>query len=60
MQDTVFDYFETAKREGISQDILDSILKDATIEFPDDDMMRELHIVRAIKFYSKKKEQVAS
>lgn len=44
----IFDYFTAAKRVGIPQDKLDRLCALVRAEFPSDEMMAELHILRAI------------
>jgi len=42
-----FDYQKVANEAGISKDNLDKICNDMRREFPRDDMMFELHVLRA-------------
>jgi len=44
----LFDYVAAAKRAGIPQDKLESLCALIRAEFPSDEMMAELHILRAI------------
>ena len=44
----IFDYLTAAKRAGISQDKLERLCAQVGQEFPSDEMMAELHILRAI------------
>ena len=44
-----FDYEKVAKELDIPDSILKKILKDMKIEYPNDKMMYELHVLRAIK-----------
>ena len=44
----VFDYVAAARRAGIPQDKLDRLCALVRTEFPHDEMMTELHILRAI------------
>lgn len=44
----LFDYVAAAERVGIPQDKLDRLCALVRAEFPDDEMMAELHILRAI------------
>jgi hypothetical protein len=60
MNDYIFDYNEAAARENIPADMLEGIIREAQIEFPFDDMMKELHIIRAINAYASKKKRAAS
>jgi hypothetical protein len=44
----LFDYRSAAQRAGISEEELDRLCQVVREEFPDDDMMFELHVLRAI------------
>ena len=44
----IFDYLTAAKRAGIPADKLERLCALARAEFPSDDMMAELHILRVI------------
>jgi len=44
-----FDYYKVAKEMGISKDIIEKVENDVKNEFPDDIMMYELHVLRALK-----------
>jgi hypothetical protein len=45
----IFDYLTAAKRVGISPDQLERLCAIIRVEFPSDEMMAELHILRAIQ-----------
>ncbi len=44
----IFDYFTAAKRAGIPEDKLNRLCAIVRAEFPSDEMMAELHILRAV------------
>jgi hypothetical protein len=44
----IFDYLAAAKRTGIPEDKLDRLCAIVRAEFPSDEMMAELHILRAV------------
>jgi hypothetical protein len=44
----VFDYVTAAKRVGISPEDLERLIALTSAEFPSDEMMVELHVLRAI------------
>ncbi|MCK4825724.1 hypothetical protein KA005_58795 [bacterium] len=44
-----FNYYKVASEIGITQDIIIKVEKDVKNEFPDDKMMYELHVLRALK-----------
>jgi hypothetical protein len=50
----VFDYWEAAKAAKISATTLHALEREARAEFPDDSMLTELHVLRAIKAYAGK------
>ena len=48
-----FDYKTLAKKYHIAPDKIKKITKEIYKEFPNDDMLAELHIVRAVKEYKR-------
>jgi len=52
MEAAVFDYSQAALIENIPDDVFTKIVREAQLEFPYDEMMRELHILRAIRSYA--------
>ena len=44
----IFDYLTAARRTGIPEDKLERLCAIVRAEFPSDEMMAELHILRAI------------
>jgi len=53
----IFDYITLSKKYGIEPGELKKIVDEISNEFKDDEMMAELHIVRAIKQYILKSNQ---
>lgn len=51
MSNRIFDYDKAAADAGISQTVLDDFVQEARREFPWDDMLMELHVIRAINAY---------
>jgi len=51
----IFDIKEKAQELGISEDIYKKLEKEVRQEFPNDEMMFELHLIRVLKSYSRKK-----
>ena len=47
----VFDYRSVAEARGVPYNVLLGIEAEARAEFPQDSMMMELHILRAVKRY---------
>ena len=60
MCEAIFDYYDAAVQAGIDQDTLSQIIQEAQSEFPFDEMMKELHIIRAISSYAAKSKRAAS
>ena len=44
----MFDIERLAKDSGLPKARVQALLKETKTEFPDDDLLRELHVVRAI------------
>ena len=44
----MFDYLNAARRVGVTDAQLDQLCNQVRAEFPDDEMMFELHVLRAI------------
>jgi hypothetical protein len=51
---TIFDYSETAKAAKLSVATLSALETEAHREFPNDPMLMELHVLRAIKAHAGK------
>ena len=60
MSKIIFDYRKTAARKNVPEDVLSNIVNEAQKEFPFDEMMTELHIIRAINAYADKAKKAAS
>ena len=52
--DTIFDYQSIAVKFGISDNIVKKIEEEVKKEIPDDNMIMELHVLRALKSYANK------
>jgi hypothetical protein len=48
-----FDYKSYAEKNNIDKKTLDKIIEEAYDEFPDDEMMAELHVVRALRAHKR-------
>jgi hypothetical protein len=55
----MFDYISFANSLSISSEVVNSFEQEAKDEFPNDMMLRELHIIRALKTYSNKNLRLA-
>ena len=53
MESVMFDYRSLGEKLAISPEIVQKIEEEARNEFPFDNMLREIHILRAIKAYAK-------
>ena len=53
MENLVFDYHSFGKNLEIPMEIVQNFEKEARNEFPFDDMLMEIHVLRAIKSYAK-------
>ena len=49
--DTVFDYLSMAKEFKVSESTVRKIEKEVKTEIPNDNMLMELHVLRALKAY---------
>lgn len=56
--DSVFDYSAMAKEFQISESIVRKIEKEVKREIPHDNMIMELHVLRALKAYAVKHQSV--
>jgi hypothetical protein len=52
MNEKIFDYNQAAINEGVPESVLDRLVNEARKEFAWDEMLMELHVVRAIKAYA--------
>ncbi len=51
----IFNIREKAQELGISKDIYKKLEREVRQDFPNDEMMFELHLIRLLKSYSRKK-----
>lgn len=51
--DYSFDYKSFAEKNNIDKKTLDKIIEEAYEEFPDDEMMAELHAIRALRAHKR-------
>ena len=52
--DTIFNYQSVAEKYGIPNNIVKEIERETKKEIPNDNMIMELHILRALKSYANK------
>jgi len=53
MENIMFDYRSLGEELGIPIEIIHKFEQEANTEFPFDDMLTEIHILRAVKAYAK-------
>ena len=54
--DTIFDYSSMAKEFQVSESTVRAIEKEVKREIPNDNMIMELHVLRALKAYVLKRQ----
>jgi hypothetical protein len=52
--DIIFNYQSVADKFGIPDAVVEDIVKETKKEIPNDNMIMELHILRALKYYVNK------
>ena len=57
MGQTLFDYEAASKSLQIPAEIMRDLEKQARREFPNDDMLMELHVIRALRTYASDRQQ---
>ena len=60
MENLMFDYRSFGEDFEIPIEIVQKFEKEAQNEFPHDNMLMEIHVLRAIKSYTKTKKQMVS
>ena len=60
MENLIFDYRSLGEKLAVPPKIVQKIEEEARKEFPFDNMLMEIHILRAVKAYAKKSKQVMS
>ena len=53
MENLMFDYWSLGKKLAVPAEIVRQFEQEAHDEFPFDDMLREIHILRAVKAYAR-------
>ena len=54
--DTLFNYQSVAEKYGIPNNIVKEIVRETRKEIPNDNLIMELHIMRALKSYANKRK----
>ena len=52
----IFNYQSVADKFGIPDNVVKEIVKEIKKEIPNDNMIMELHILRALKYYANKQK----
>ena len=60
MENLMFDYLTLGENLAIPTEIVQKFEKEAHNEFPFDNMLMEIHILRAIKAYAKESAQAVA
>ena len=60
MENLMFDYHSIGENMKIPLEIVQNFEKEAHNEFPFDNMMMEIHVLRAIKAYAKTNNRIAT
>ena len=60
MENLMFDYRSLGEKLAVPSEIVQKIEEEAYHEFPFDNMLMEIHILRAVKAYAKISKQVVS
>jgi hypothetical protein len=53
MENLIFDYYSLGQKLAVPLEIIQKFEKEAYNEFPMDNMLMEIHILRAVKAYAK-------
>ena len=56
MDNKMFDYESASENLRIPDDVMRDFEAQARSEFPDDEMLMELHVLRAVKSYANRRE----
>jgi hypothetical protein len=60
MENLMFDYHSVGENMSIPMEVVQKFEKEARNEFPFDNMLMEIHVLRALKSYAKINKQMAS
>jgi hypothetical protein len=60
MENLIFDYHSIGEKLAVPSEIVQKLEKEAHNEFPMDNMLMEIHILRAIKTYAKTRSQMVT
>ena len=60
MENLMFDYRSLGEKLAVPSKVVQKIEEEARNEFPFDNMLMEIHILRAVKAYAKTSKQVMS
>jgi hypothetical protein len=60
MENLMFDYLSLSEELSVPTEIVQQFEQEAHEEFPFDNMLKEIHILRAVKAYTKTRERIVS
>jgi hypothetical protein len=60
MENLMFDYWSRGEELSVPPEIIQRFEQEAHNEFPFDNMLMEIHILRAVKTYAKSEKQMAA
>ena len=60
MENLMFNYRSLGEKLAVPPEIVQQFEQEAQIEFPFDNMLMEIHILRALKAYAKTTEQIVA
>jgi hypothetical protein len=60
MENLMFDYWSLGEELAVPSEVIQQFEKEAHNEFPYDNMLMEIHVLRAVKAYAKSEKQMAT
>jgi hypothetical protein len=60
MENLMFDYWSLGEELAVPLEVIRQFEQEAYNEFPFDNMLMEIHVLRAVKAYAKSKKQMAT
>jgi len=60
MENLMFDYWSLGEELAVPSEVIQQFEQEAHDEFPFDNMLMEIHVLRAVKAYAKSEKQMVS
>jgi len=60
MDNLMFDYWSLGEELAVPHEVIQQFEQEAHNEFPLDNMLMEIHVLRAVKAYAKSEKQMAA